>query len=53
VTPDIPITITDTVIQIPIESTCITAIIPITAQLSDCFFSFIAGNNELSEILST
>lgn len=31
VTADIPITITDTVITIPIESTCITAIIPITA----------------------
>nr|DAL77283.1 MAG TPA: hypothetical protein [Caudoviricetes sp.] len=30
-TPDIPITITNTVIQIPIESTCIRPIIPITA----------------------
>nr|DAN82795.1 MAG TPA: hypothetical protein [Caudoviricetes sp.]DAP92213.1 MAG TPA: hypothetical protein [Caudoviricetes sp.] len=30
-TPDIPITITNTVIQIPIETACITAIIPITA----------------------
>nr|DAQ73293.1 MAG TPA: hypothetical protein [Caudoviricetes sp.] len=30
-TADIPITITYTVIQIPIESTCITTIIPVTA----------------------
>nr|DAL10774.1 MAG TPA_asm: hypothetical protein [Caudoviricetes sp.] len=30
-TPDIPITITNTVIQIPIETACIIPIIPITA----------------------
>lgn len=32
---DVTITITDTIVQIPIETASITAIIPITTELSD------------------